>query len=143
VTIRFRYKRFWIGEHQSLRFAAARPIIPIRLKVASSIVQYEALLDTGADQCIFDGQIADILGINLQDGPRFHFGGITGQDATAFLHPVAIVINGFEIETTIGFSNDISLGGYGILGQDGFFDHFTVIFDRSAETVELRPKPKH
>ena len=39
-----------------------------------------------------------------------------------------------------GGSVDISEKSYGILGQRGFFDIFTVKFDLTKEEIELNPK---
>ena len=39
-----------------------------------------------------------------------------------------------------GFSYDIASHGYGLLGQKGFFENFTVKFDYSKSDIELKPK---
>ena len=37
-------------------------------------------------------------------------------------------------------SDDIANDGYGILGQKGFFDIFSVTFDYQKEEIELKQK---
>jgi hypothetical protein len=88
----------------------------------------ESILDTGADHTIFHGQIAQAIGITLENGIRHEFAGVAvGMKAVGYFHRVKLLIAGHTIETTADFSNDIAAGG--ILGQVGFFDHFVVTFD--------------
>ena len=42
-----------------------KPIIPIELVNDDRKIQYAALLDSGADFCIFDGEIGEILVIDV------------------------------------------------------------------------------
>ena len=36
------------------------------------------------------------------------------------MHKIVIAVDNFEVETECGFSEDISMDGCGILGQNGF-----------------------
>ena len=101
-----------------------KPIIPIKISKAGIELQYGALIDSGADLCILDAQIGDYLGINVKTGMEVPFGGIQNLGgAKAYIHTVTLNIGGLEFRTEVGFSDDISKNGYGILGQKGFFDH--------------------
>ncbi|MDP2649732.1 MAG: hypothetical protein Q8P10_02715, partial [bacterium] len=46
------------------------------------------------------------------------------------------------INTPVVFSNDISDNGYGILGQQGFFNKYKIEFDYIARKINLTSQPK-
>ncbi|KKU55858.1 hypothetical protein A3H89_04290 [Candidatus Amesbacteria bacterium RIFCSPLOWO2_02_FULL_48_11] len=130
--MKFFYKRYAPG--------LFRPVIPIEIKANTKSVRYEALIDSGADLCIFDGQIAQVLGISVRKGQKRFVGGITGTERPFFVHPVLILIGGWDYEIAAGFMPDLPPFGYGVLGQKGFFEHFIVKFDYSKAEIEVRPK---
>lgn len=130
--MKFRYKRYGPG--------ILRPVIPIRIRSRSRSVDYEVLVDSGADSCIFDAQIADILGIDLADGERRIVAGITGVQKPYVVHPVTIEVGGRVFETVAGFLPDMPPLGYGVVGQQGFFEHFIVRFDLARGEIELEAR---
>jgi len=140
MTIKFHYKKIVGLEGKTQKIIALRPIIPLSIRQGNGQIRYEALIDSGADFCIFHAELGRLLGLDIEKGMRKKFGGVTGQTGIAFIHAVTLDLGGFEVETECGFSDDISRDGYGILGQDGFFDNFKVTFDRRSEKVELVPK---
>lgn len=118
-----------------------KPIIPIKIIAEGKELRYAALIDSGADFCIFDAEIGEYLGLDVESGSREGFGGIQEQGgAVAFLHKVILSIGGLESKTTVGFSYDIARYGFGILGQKGFFDAFVVKFDFLKEEIELKER---
>lgn len=138
--MKFSYFKFPLEEY-SVYFGVSvlRPIIPVKIIYSDQEIKYAALIDSGADFCIFDAELGEYLGIAIQSGRREVFGGIQEKGgAEAFLHPITLNVGGWEYHTTIGFSYDIAKHGYGILGQKGFFDLFTVKFDYQKEEVELK-----
>ena len=128
--MKFRYKRYGPG--------ILRPVIPIQLQYRGRSVDYEVLVYSGADSCIFDAGIAEILGIDLESGELGRVGGITGAVEPYYIHPVTIVVGGWPHNIRAGFLRNIARGGYGIVGQNGFFDIFIVKFDLLKEEVELK-----
>lgn len=132
--MKFYYKRYGLG--------IIRPVIPVEIKSGEKKVRYEALIDSGADECIFDAQLAEILGIKLRKGERRIVGGITGVEQPYYLHPVTFSVGDSEIDLKIGFMPNMPDFGYGVLGQIGFFENFVVRFDYSKLEVELFPKNK-
>jgi len=118
-----------------------RPIIPVILHYDGKSIGYEALIDSGADFCLFHADLADYLGIPLEQGSRQIFGGITGQKATTYFHLVNLSVGGHKLSSVpVGFTREIAPHGHGILGQFGFFNLFKVIFDLEKEEIELRLK---
>lgn len=118
-----------------------KPIIDIRIANGDKSLQYNALVDSGADFSIFHSGVAQALGIDIESGDKLTFGGVQKADAAAaYLHKVTLVIGGWKYPTVVGFSDEISDDSYGILGQRGFFDIFSVKFDYQKEEIELKQK---
>lgn len=118
-----------------------RPIIPVEVSVNGKKIRYAALIDSGADFCIFDGEIGEFLGLEIEKGPLLTFGGIQGMSVLkAYIHEVVLDVGGLSYKTNVGFSRDISQNGVGILGQKGFFDVFSVKFEYSSEDIEIKEK---
>ncbi|HLD60676.1 MAG TPA: hypothetical protein VJA27_00900 [Patescibacteria group bacterium] len=129
--MKFRYKKF--------SPAVLRPVVPVAIKVNNNMIMYEVLIDSGADMCIFDAEIGEVLGLNIEQGePHPVAGVIAGQRAFYYNHSVTLIVGGVRYDTVVGFSRHISRCGYGIVGQRGFFDKFIVKFDLRKEEVELK-----
>ncbi len=130
--MKFKYKKYSSG--------VLRPIIPIEILYKDIAVPYEVLVDSGADVCIFDAQIADILGVNLADGQKQNIAGLTGIAEPYYIHPVTIVVGGWKYKIDVGFLENMGDFGYGVVGQKGFFDIFVVKFDLVKEEIELKQR---
>lgn len=99
------------------------------------------MIDSGADFCIFDAEVGEALGLDIQSGTEVQFGGIQSLGgAKAYIHSVNLEIGGHQFKADVGFSYDISRNGYGILGQKGFFDKSIVKFDLIKEEIEIRER---
>jgi hypothetical protein len=140
--MKFRYFKFPLpAKSDFFGHSILKPIIPIGLSVGGEPFDYSALIDSGADFCIFDAGIAEALEFDVRNGKRLNFSGVQEtRGAEAFLHDVTILIGGTKHKIPIGFSYDIAKDGYGILGQRGFFDIFSVKFDYQKEEIELKEK---
>jgi hypothetical protein len=120
-----------------------KPIIPavILNPCNDKSIKYAALIDSGADFCIFDAEVGEFLGIDIESGQKEIFGGIQARGgAIAYLHAIEIEIGGWKYKTTVAFSHDIARRGFGIFGQKGFFDIFSVKFDYAKEEIELKER---
>ena len=120
-----------------------RPVIPVELISNEDSILYDALVDSGADNCIFDAQIADALGINLEKGILDYVGGINGKPEPYYIHKINIKVGGSEHQIYAGFKKNFPKFGYGVLGQKGFFEHFVVKFDYHKGDLELFPRSNH
>ncbi len=98
------------------------------------------LVDSGSDFCIFDAQIADILGIDIYGGEEYKVFGITGVGEPYYVHSIKINVGGWSHNIKAGFLPNIAELGYGVVGQKGFFNFFIVKFDLVKEQIELRPR---
>lgn len=132
MTLKFSYKNYGGGIY--------RPVIPIEVAYHGVSVPYEVLVDSGADACIFDAQLADILGFAVTTGRPHDVSGITGEKETYYIHPVTISVGGWLFEIEAGFLERIGRFGYGVVGQHGFFDLFAVALDYQKKILELKRK---
>lgn len=142
MILKFKYKKIPLNQKLPLfGFSILRPIIPVHLFGSGDKINYEVLLDSGADTCIFDGSIGELLGLDVASGTPIQFSGVQNAKAgRAYLHDVDLSIGGHKISIPGIFSFDLSSRGYGILGQKGFFDLFSVKFDYQKEEIELKQK---
>lgn len=116
-----------------------RPIIPITLKHDGRELNYVALLDSGADFNIFHSEIAEIIGINLDDVEKSYFSGIKrSAQGVRYMTVIEIGIDDYTFNAPVYFSPDISPDGFGIIGQQGFFDHFKITMHYKARDIELK-----
>ena len=80
---------------QYFGWSILKPIIPVRVVVNKKELNYAALIDSGADFCIFDADIGEYLGLDIESGEYIEFGGIQDRGgAKAFLHDVSLNIGG-------------------------------------------------
>lgn len=128
--MKFIYKRY--GQH------ILRPVIPIELRYGHRSVPYEVLVDSGADINIFDAEIGVLAGIDVEGGKPCTLGGVTGAVENFYMHTVTLAVSGTTFRATVGFLPGMTRFGYGVVGQKGFFDIFTVKFDFLKEEIELK-----
>lgn len=127
--MKFRYKKYGPD--------TLRPVIQIEVSHDSVTVPYEVLVDSGADICIFDEDVAIILGVDIVKGIKQEVIGVTGVPQYYYLHKVGINVGGIEYQTDVGFMK-LSNQVFGIVGQKGFFSKFIVRFDLRKERIELK-----
>ena len=59
------------------RLSALRPVIDIHLinkKYPRKRQAVQALVDSGADLCLFDAELADLIGLIVEQGEKLRFG---------------------------------------------------------------------
>lgn len=129
--MKFKYKAFGAD--------ILRPVIPVEIEYNNLLTPYEVLIDSGADICIFNSQIAEVLGIDLLKGIKLQVSGIVGFPENIYIHTLHIKIGGKNHKIDVGFMK-MSNTSYGVVGQKGFFDKFVVKFDLIKKEIELRPR---
>ncbi len=127
-----------IFEYFKVNQRIIRPIIPIILKSSTRVAVYSALIDSGSDYCIFSLGVAHGLDIKLKSKDKIKFMGIGKEEIEGFKREMGIRIGNKTYQTKIIFA-DINDTGFGILGQQGFFDHFDVNLSYQKQTVEIEP----
>jgi len=119
---------------------AFRPIIPIEIEHDGKSISHSVLVDSGADVCIFDAEIGELLGLDIESGEKDNVAGITGVAEPYYFHEVVIKVGGWPYKIKAGFLRNFGKYGHGIVGQKGFFDIFVVKFDLLKGEVELKPR---
>src|SRR5262245_38546792 len=101
--MKFSYKRFASG--------IERPIIPIivRNPATGQSIRYLALVDSGADECIFAGEIGDLIGLDVTAGRRKTLSGVVaGQTRPYYVHSVEIEVDRSRRPVAVGFMPDLA-----------------------------------
>lgn len=141
MPLKFSYKKFPSEPNEAFpdHKGAQRPVIPIAVKYKDKKINYLALIDSGADFCIFHSEIGKYLGINVENGKKLEFFGVTGDKKISYFHNITINIGGHDKECYCGFAPDFTAHKmpYGILGQKGFFDLFKITMDYNKNRIEL------
>lgn len=125
--------------YKKLSTGISRPIIPVDVFYKGKLIKYFALIDSGADINIFQKEIGDILGIDIESGRHGMVTGVVQADAQDyFIHPVTIQVGGWKYNTEVAFMPNLSKNGHGLLGQKGFFNLFIIKFDNLKQEIELK-----
>jgi hypothetical protein len=94
----------------------------------------EVVIDSGATRCLFHSDFARHLRIDTASCPIEQTVGIGGIEST-YLHDVTLYIPGGPVVARVGFKHNLPVAG--LLGMNGFFEHFRVTFDGPARHCEL------
>ncbi len=121
--------------------SSLRPVIQIDFDSQNGAFGYLVLIDSGADYCIFHAKVGEILGLDIKSGKQMVFFGTSGEPQKAYFHKITFKVGGHYHICEVGFSYDMEKLAYGLLGQDGFFDHWSVKFEYHKENVELKLNP--
>ena len=129
-------------EYKAIGTSRKRPFIPIKLRnpKTKDIVECWALVDSGSDCNLFAPVLGEIIGVDVQNGRQRPIAGVVaGEKRSYFEHDLELIVGGWTVRTKIGFMPSISsLAGEGVVGQAGFFDHFSYVkFDKRKDFVEL------
>lgn len=92
--------------------------IPAILIFGENIVSFQAKVDPGAQVCLFQREIGEQLGIDLENGPRIKLGTLAGS-ILAFGHSVTLHTLGLEFDSVVYFAADYGLQR-NLLGRDGW-----------------------
>ena len=95
---------------------------------------FEALIDSGASRCVFSDLFAEELGIAIESGMLEYSTGISGSQVM-WLHDVMLDVPGGPVKVQVAFQRNLPI--FGILGMEGFFEHFIVTFDSLAHECRL------
>jgi hypothetical protein len=111
--------------------------MPIRVAVANQWIDTSVLVDSGSDTTILDAELAEDLGLTLEEGEHAIIRSATGHDQDIYFHQVQLAIGPISYGARVAFMRRAD--PYGLAGQLGLFDQFHISFDRRAEEFELRP----
>ena len=92
--------------------------IPTILLFGENIVYFQAKIDTGAQVCLFQREVGEQLGIDIENGPRIKISSLGGA-ILAFGHTVTLHTLGLEFDSVVYFAADYGLER-NLLGRDGW-----------------------
>jgi hypothetical protein len=111
-----------------------RPVVSVFVRGAHALVPADFLVDSGADLSMAPYDLFRELGKRWEDGRPMTLRGISRRKTCAItgrIHPVDLFVP--EVERWFTIPVCFARGKVPfLLGQEGFFDHFVVTFDRSA-----------
>ena len=96
--------------------------------------KFEALIDSGAARSLFHADVGRYLGLDVQMGDLERLQGVAGP-SDSWVHRVRLYAFGSPHEIYAGFKEDLPIAG--LLGMNGFFDHFLVTFIHPALACEI------
>jgi len=97
--------------------------------------RFEAIIDSGASRCIFHSSIGEAVGLDIEKGTAENTIGISGKPSQLYVHEISLYVPGGIIPIRAGFTRDLPVAA--LLGMEGFFEHFRVVFDPTARQCEL------
>ena len=85
--------------------------------------------DSGADACLFPLSLAIHLHLDILSLPKGITGGVGSSANTTYWDTISVDLgHGIAFSVYTGFTQGMDQMGLGLLGQDGFFEHFRVEF---------------
>ncbi len=94
--------------------------VPLTLLSGAESVTFEAKVDTGSSHCVFQRQIGEQLGFQIERGIPERFGTAAGT-FLAYGHEVTLVVLGLETTTTVYFAADEHFTR-SVLGRQGWLE---------------------
>ena len=113
------------------------PVVDIALWYRKRRLNTRALVDSGAAVSVFDIEMAQHLGVRLNQAAGETIEGIGGK-ATAYPGNVSIEIGDQSFPLRVYFAAGVPIN---LLGRSDFFQHFLVLFDEPHHQLELTPVP--
>jgi hypothetical protein len=95
-------------------------VLPVVLRSGAKQIPVAASVDTGASFCLFGGEIADALGLDLESGIRKRFR-TANSGFDAFGHDVELSVLGVVTNAVVYFFADPTIDK-NVLGRIGWLD---------------------
>lgn len=115
------------------------PLLRVYLRHQVNVQNVLALVDSGSIDCVFPASIAQLLRIDLYAGKPHQFYGFNLSPVKGYVHKINLQVEGFPqwINLDAVF---LESEGVPILGQNGFFENYQVIFERWARQFEVNSR---
>ena len=111
--------------------------IPVSLSVGDVIVDARAKVDCGAAFCLFQREIADELGIDVESGIPMRMSTLTGTLPT-FGHSVTLQFFDVAYDSIIFFASYHNIPR-NLLGMNGWMNRLLLGLDSQHEVLYLNP----
>jgi hypothetical protein len=139
VWKQFRYQPFQVAPNASFPngYIARRPMLDFELISGTTRIDCRAIVDSGADYCCFPLSWALRLGFDPTNKSAGRFGGAGAPSVEIFHWDVNLSFGGRDLPIYAGFTDGLEPDGPGILGQNGFFDQYPILFDHARNCFYL------
>jgi len=117
------------------------PLINVKVSLQSKSAITRALIDSGADINLINAQFGKLLGIDYKTGPKTSLKGIVNQSIDVYMHNIDLEIprlTTYKTTMPFGFIDSSTVGI--LLGQQGFFDHFKITFEKFNNSFYIEEK---
>lgn len=111
------------------------PAIPLYVFAGSVKLKLHALVDSGATISVFKDEIAEQLGITVENGTETYLGGVGGR-IKGYIHKLEVEIAGKKFICPMVFSHEY-LVSFNLLGREAFFRQFKIIFEEKNNLLKL------
>jgi len=101
----------------------------LALRNGQNRLNCHALVDSGADHCVFPRSFMQPLGLDPLTAPLDTTSGVGSTNVPTHYCNVTLDLGPIHFQVYAGFTTGMDPYGIGLLGQDGFFDKFKIIFD--------------
>ena len=122
-----------------------RPVVAVTLVNGQKKFSCYAILDTGADYCAFPLPFAFPLDLDPLVAVADQSMGVGSYGVPTYFWDLVIQLRGTQLvfPAKVGFTEGLNTWGLGLLGQDGFFNRYSVNFDlcRSTSFQIIVPQP--
>ena len=128
-------KSFITFPYQKNLSGAYFPVIRFQVYKGPALIDIFALVDSGASISIFRPEVAELLGIEIEDGDKIDLGGVGGK-ITGYLHRLYIIIANKKLFIPVVFSKSYDIS-FNLLGREKVFGNFKICFEEKKKTVVL------
>ncbi|MDP2753314.1 MAG: hypothetical protein Q8P40_02860 [Nitrospirota bacterium] len=113
------------------------PMIPVKIRSGDIWFERWAFVDSGATYSIFHPKELTGTGIDYKQGKKMMIVVGDGSFIPVNFIKLHLMIGDVEIETTIGFSEQLGVG-FNLLGRKDIFERFKVCFSDSKKIVSFQ-----
>ena len=107
-------------------YDAGKPGITLKVEIrlGSEAITTEAKVDTGAAVCIFQREIGERLGLEIETGTAKTIRTVTGS-FKVFGHDVTLITGEFEFDSEVNFAEDLGFR-QNVVGRLGWLDQMII-----------------
>lgn len=102
-------------------------------------IDVDCLIDSGADDIVIHADFAQVLDIELEGGETREYQGIAHKPITGYVHKLKMKLRDDASLYVVRCAFVPNLPRAGLLGQNGFFDNYKILFERRKKRFEITP----
>ena len=111
------------------------PVIDLFVSKNDRTARIFVLVDSGATVSIFREDVAEQIGITIENGKEIYLGGVGGR-IKGYIHKIKVEVAGKRFLCPVVFSHEY-LVSFNLLGREEFFKRFKIIFEEKKSFLRL------